>query len=162
MASTLSLKAFVRSVSDKTCSRRPEAPGITGALRRAHCVANFTVAIGDLITATGGDLAAFGSAARLATYAGLAPAPNGPGRCSGVLHRPERYHRRLRHLFYMAAFSSLQREGPSRTFYQRKRAERQRHTKAMIALARRLVDVLWAMLRDNKPWTAPIPATTTA
>ncbi|PWU54082.1 IS110 family transposase [Micromonospora sp. S4605] len=116
----------------------------------------------EFITATGGDLAAFGSAARLATYAGLAPVPNDSGKRSGVLHRPRRYHRRLRHVFYMAAFSSLKREGPSRTFYQRKRAERQRHTKAMIALARRLVDVLWAMLRDNKPWTAPTPATATA
>src|SRR6478735_9039702 len=100
----------------------------------------------EFLAITAGDLDAFGSPARLATYAGLAPVPNDSGRRSGVLHRPRRYHRRLRHVFYMAAFSSLQRDGPSRTFYQRKRAERQRHNRAMIALARRLVDVLWALL----------------
>ncbi|MFJ6672042.1 IS110 family transposase [Actinosynnema sp. NPDC091369] len=113
----------------------------------------------EFLSITAGDLAAFGSAARLATYAGLAPVPNDSGRRSGVLHRPRRYHRRLRHVFYMAAFSSLKTDGPSRTFYQRKRAERQRHTKAMVALARRLVDVLWAMLRDNRPWQPTAPAT---
>jgi transposase len=117
----------------------------------------------EFLTITGGDLTTFGSAARLATYAGLAPVPNDSGRRSGVLHRPLRYHRRLRHVFYMAAFASLRSKGPSYEFYQRKRAERQRHSKAMIALARRLVDVLWALLRDNRLWepTAPTPATTT-
>jgi len=112
----------------------------------------------EFLAITAGDLDAFGSPARLATYAGLAPVPNDSGRRSGVLHRPRRYHRRLRHVFYIAAFSSLQRDGPSRTFYQRKRAERQRHNRAMIALARRLVDVLWALLRDNRPWEPSAPA----
>jgi transposase len=116
----------------------------------------------EFLAITAGDLAAFGSAARLATYAGLAPVPNDSGRRTGVLHRPLRYHRRLRHVFYMAAFASIKPDGPSRRFYQRKRAERQRHTKAMIALARRLVDVLWALLRDNRVWQPTTPTTATA
>lgn len=117
----------------------------------------------EFLAITAGDLAAFGSAARLAAYAGLAPVPNDSGRRSGVLHRPVRYHRRLRHVFYMAAFAGIKPEGPSREFYRRKRSERQRHTKAMIALARRLVDVLWALLRDNRPWqpTAPMAVAAT-
>ena len=112
----------------------------------------------EFLAITAGDLAAFGSAARLATYAGLAPVPNDSGRRSGVLHRPLRYHRRLRHVFYMAAFASIKPDGPSRAFYQIKRSERQRHTRAMIALARRLVDVLWALLRDNRTWEPSAPA----
>ena len=107
----------------------------------------------EFLAITAGDLAAFGTAAKLAAYAGLAPVPNDSGARSGVLHRPKRYHRRLRHVFFMAAFSSAQREGPSREFYRRKRAERQRHVQATIALARRLVDVLWALLRDNREWS---------
>ncbi|MGB6276963.1 MAG: transposase, partial [Rhodococcus sp. (in: high G+C Gram-positive bacteria)] len=106
----------------------------------------------EFLAITAGDLAAFGTAARLAAYAGLAPVPNDSGTRTGVLHRPKRYHRRLRHVFFMAAFSSVQREGPSREFYQRKRAEHQRHVQAIIALARRLVDVLWALLRDHREW----------
>jgi transposase len=112
----------------------------------------------EFLAITAADLAAFGTPARLATYAGLAPVPHDSGRRTGIRHRPRRYHRRLRHIFYMAAFSSLKTPGPSRTFYDRKRAERQRHTKATIALARRLVDVLWALLRDNRLFTADPPA----
>lgn len=112
----------------------------------------------EFLAITAGDLAAFATPARLATYAGLAPVPHDSGRRIGVRHRPHRYHRRLRYVFYMAAFSSLKTDGPSRTFYDRKRAERQRHTKAVIALARRLVDVLWALLRDNRTFTTAPPA----
>lgn len=111
----------------------------------------------EFLAATGGDMAAFGSAAKLAAYAGLAPVSHDSGSRSGVLHRPRRYHRELRRVFYMAAFSSVQRPGPSREFYQRKRGECRHHNHAVIALARRLVDVLWALLRDERPWTADPP-----
>jgi hypothetical protein len=93
----------------------------------------------------------------LAASAGLVPEDS--GRISGNLRRPQRDHRRLRHVFYMAAFSSIKTAGPSRTFYQRKRGERRIHTQALLALARRLADVLWALLRDDRLFTtAPPPA----
>ena len=76
--------------------------------------------------------------------------PRDSGRISGNLHRPKRYNRRLRRVFYMAALSSIRASGPSRAFYDRKRGERFIHTQALLALARRLVDVLWALLRDGR------------
>jgi transposase len=105
-----------------------------------------------LLADTGGDLrAAFGNPGRLAAYAGLAPVPRDSGRVRGNLHRPKRYHRGLRRVFYLAALSSIKvTNGPSRTFYQRKRDEGKLHTQALIALARRLVDVIWALLRDGR------------
>jgi hypothetical protein len=75
---------------------------------------------------------------------------------AGNYHRPRRYHRPLRNVFYMMALSSLRAEGPSKAFYQRKRDENKLHTQALLALARRLVDVLRALLRDNRPYS-PIP-----
>ncbi|MEV6138211.1 IS110 family transposase, partial [Nocardia sp. NPDC051990] len=55
--------------------------------------------------------------------------------------------------------SSLRYEnGPSRRFYDRKRGERQIHTQALLALARRLVDVLWALLRDGREFSVETPA----
>ena len=42
----------------------------------------------------------------------------------------------------------------SRAFYDRKRAEGKKHTQALIALARRRVNVLWAMLRDGTTFEA--------
>jgi hypothetical protein len=73
------------------------------------------------------------------------------------LHRPKRYNRRLRRVFYMAALSSLKVDGPSRRFYDRKRGERLTHTQALLALARRLGDVLWAMLRDGREFSFNAP-----
>lgn len=114
-----------------------------------------------LLADTGGDLrAAFGNPGRLAAYAGLAPVPRDSGRVRGNLHRPQRYHRGLRRVFYLAALSSIKVEhAPSRRFYQRKRAEGKRHTQALIALARRLVDVIWALLRDGRTFQATPPIT---
>jgi hypothetical protein len=63
----------------------------------------------------------------------------------------------------MAALSSLKvTDGPSRRFYDRKRTERQIHTQALLALARRLVDVLWALLRDGREFTFEYPASVAA
>ncbi|MGP4011416.1 transposase [Streptomyces sp. 4N124] len=95
----------------------------------------------EFLAATSGDMGLFGSADRLATYAGLAPAPHDSGRVSGNLHRPTRYHRGLQRVFYMSAMSSIHFCPESRRFYQRKRAEGKRHTQAVLALARRRVNV---------------------
>lgn len=113
---------------------------------------------------TGGNPAAFANPGRLASYAGLVPVPQDSGRVTGNLHRPKRYNRRLRRVFYMAALSSLKTNGPSRVFYDKKRGDRLIHTQALLALARRLVDVLWALLRDGRKFTptAPQPATAAA
>ncbi len=56
---------------------------------------------------TGGDLAAFETVDRLASPAGLAPAPRDSGRITGNNHRPKRFNRRLMRTCYLAALSSL-------------------------------------------------------
>lgn len=81
----------------------------------------------------------------------------------GSPHRPKRYHRGLRRVFYLAALSSIKVEsGRSRVFYQRKRAEGKLHTQALIALARRLVDLIWALLRDGREFQNTPPLTAQA
>ncbi|WP_331730011.1 IS110 family transposase (plasmid) [Kitasatospora sp. NBC_00070] len=104
-----------------------------------------------------GDLSGYRDAGRLASHAGLAPVPRDSGRKTGNMHRPKRYNRRLRWLFYMAAQSAMMRPGPSRDYYLKKRAEGLIHTQALLALARRRVDVLWAMLRDKRLFTSAPP-----
>jgi transposase len=117
----------------------------------------------EFLAATGGDvLATFARPARLASYAGLVPVPKDSGRVTGNWRRPRRYNRTLRRVFYMAALSSLKKDGPSRTYYQRKRTENRIHTQALLALARRLVDVLWALLRDNRAFSHAPPVITAA
>ncbi|QIS23585.1 IS110 family transposase [Nocardia terpenica] len=116
------------------------------------------------LVATDGNLAAFGSSGRLASYAGLVPVPRDSGRVTGNLRRPKGYNRCLRHVFYRAALSSLRVSGPSRQFYDRKRSEHRIHAQALLALARCLVDVLWDLLRDGREFTfdTPAPAATAA
>jgi transposase len=96
-----------------------------------------------------GDLSAFESADRLAAYAGLVPAAHDSGKRVGNHKRMRGGNKVLKRVFYQSAFSSLRTSAESRTFYDRKRAEGKRHTQALIALARRRINVLWAMLRDG-------------
>lgn len=109
-----------------------------------------TVLGAEFLAATGGDMSAFASADHLAAYAGLAPAPRDSGRISGNLHRPRRYHRGLNRVLYTSALISIQHNPDSRRFYDRKRSEGKLHTQAVLALARRRVNVLWALLRDRR------------
>jgi transposase len=116
----------------------------------------------ELLTAIGGSLSDFATPDHLAGYAGLAPAPRDSGRRIGNLHRPKRYSRQLQRAFYASALISIQRSPASKAFYDRKRAEGKRHSQAVLALARRRVNVLWAMLRDGQPYEERAPLTTLA
>ena len=113
----------------------------------------------EFLAATGGDMTAFDSADRLAGVSGLAPVPRDSGRVSGNLKRPRRYDRRLLRACYLSAQISIRTDVASRTYYERKRTEGKTHTQAVIALARRRLNVLWAMLRDNAAYH---PTTTAA
>jgi transposase len=120
----------------------------------------FGVALGaEFLAATGGDMAAFDSVDRLAGVSGLAPVPRDSGRISGNLKRPRRYDRRLLRACYLSAQIAIRTDPASRIYYDRKRSEGKTHTQAVIALARRRLNVLWAMLRDHAAYQ---PATTAA
>ena len=114
--------------------------------------------LGAELIAAAGDLNGYPDAGRLASAAGLVPVPRDSGRRTGNLHRPMRYSRKLRRVFYLSAAASMMREGPNRDFYLKKRAQGLKHVQALIALARRRVDVLWALLRDNRVFQSAAPA----
>jgi transposase len=116
----------------------------------------------EFIAATGGDMDAFGSADRLAGFAGLAPRPRDSGRVSGNLHRPKRYHRGLLRTMYLSAMVSTATCPASKAYYQRKRSEGKGHKQALLALARRRLNVLWAMIRDGQCYQATPPITAAA
>ncbi|WP_406368164.1 IS110 family transposase [Streptomyces sp. NBC_01546] len=111
----------------------------------------------EFIACTGGDMDAFGTAGRLAGVAGLAPVPRDSGRISGNMRRPHRYHRRLLRVFYLSAQIAARFCPTSKTFYDRKRGVGKSHKQAILALARRRLDVLWALIRDQRHWTAQPP-----
>lgn len=111
----------------------------------------------EFVAATGGDMAAFGSADRLAGVAGLAPVPRDSGKISGNLRRPRRYSRRLLRMFYLSAQVASMHCPESKRFYQRKRAEGKSHKQAILALARRRLNVLWPSYETTGPSTRQHP-----
>jgi len=115
----------------------------------------------DFLAAAGADLTVFETPDRLASFAGLAPVPRDSGKVSGNHHRPRRYDRLLLNACFQAAFIAARTCPVSRAFYERKRAEGKSHKQALIALARRRINVIWAVLRDHTrydPTGARLPA----
>ncbi len=141
----LALKGRIESIDEEIGQRffaRPEARILTSLPGMGLILgAEFLVAVGDIH--------AFESADRLAAYAGLVPAARESGKRVGSHRRMRGGNKVLKRVFYQSAFASLRGSPESRIYYERKRAEGKRHTQALIALARRRVNVLWAMLRDG-------------
>ena len=108
-----------------------------------------------------GSIARFRTPGHLAAYAGLGPTPWKSGTSINA-NLPSRFgNHRLKNALFLAAFASL-RHAPSRTYYDRKRAQGKRHNQAVLCLARRRVDVLHAMLSQGVPYRMPAPLATAA
>src|SRR3954452_20582567 len=99
-----------------------------------------------------GDVGRFASADALAAAAGVAPVLRASGATSHR-RRARRGNKVLKRLLYRSAFSCISHHQRSEAFYRKKRAEGKGHHQAVIALARRRVDVLWAMLRDGQTYS---------
>ena len=145
------LQAWLRNRKVRNAAALAKAA--VDAAERQHTVVTGEKAIAKMVGTLAREVIAlnmtfFANPDRLAGFAGLAPAPRDSGRISGNLHRPKRYHRGLQRVFYTSALISIRCCPESRRFYDRKRAEGKRHTQAVLALARRRVNVLWALLRD--------------
>ncbi|WP_028278457.1 IS110 family transposase [Arthrobacter sp. H5] len=95
----------------------------------------------------------FESSGHLAAYAGLAPVTRRSGSSIRGEHPSRRGNKILKRALFLSAFAAL-RDPISRTYYDRKIAQGKRHNQALIALARRRCDVLFAMLRDGTLYQA--------
>ena len=90
----------------------------------------------------------FATADRLAAYADFAPVTGRLGSSIRGKHPSRRGNKILKPALFLSAFAALR--GPvSRAYYDRKVTQGRRHNQALIALTRRLCDVLYAMLRDG-------------
>lgn len=103
-----------------------------------------------------GDASRFASADSLAAAAGIAPVLRASGTTS-YQRRARRGNRVLKRVLYRSAFGCIAHHQQSEVYYRKKRAEGKGHHQAVIALARRRVDVLWAMLRDGQTYSERPP-----
>lgn len=101
---------------------------------------------------------AFASAAHLAAYAGLAPVTSRAGSSIRGEHRSRRGNKVLKRALFLSAFAAL-RDPVSLAYYARKISQGKRHNQALIALARRRCDVMYAMMRDGTVY-CPAPLIT--
>lgn len=97
-----------------------------------------------------GDIKRFRSADALAAAAGLTPVLRQSGK-SYAVRRANSGDKALKRVFFQSAFVALS-HPESKAFYDRKRAEGKRHNQAVIALARRRINVIWAILNSRQPF----------
>lgn len=99
----------------------------------------------------------FATAGHLASYAGLSPVTWRSGSSIRGDHSSRRGNKVLKRALFLSAFAALK-DPLSRAYYDRKRAQGKKHNQALIALARRRCDVIYAMLRDGTLYETKTPA----
>jgi len=105
----------------------------------------------------------FKSADDVAGYAGLVPKQLESGQMSRFGHITRRGPGLLRSMLVEAAWVVYRHNDWAKTWVAKiSRGSKARRKIAIVALARRLLTILWAMLRDNQPFRAPGTTTTPA
>ncbi|MFI1769267.1 transposase, partial [Streptomyces sp. NPDC020800] len=91
-------------------------------------------------------------------YAGLAPASRNSVSSIRGEQPSRRGNKQLKRALFLSAFAALS-DPRSRAYYDKKISQGKHHTQAILCLARRRTDVLFAMLRDGTFYD-PQPAPT--
>lgn len=126
-------------------------------------IAGIGPTLGAYILSEIGDISRFPSAAKLAAYAGIDPTMRQSGEYNGVRNRmSKRGSPYLRHAIWMAASVAVLHDPALREFFQKKRAEGKPYMTSVGHACRKMVSIIFAVLRDNRPYTPYIPDTVSA
>jgi transposase len=111
-----------------------------------------TVILGEI-----GDIERFSRPASLVAYAGLDPSVFESGEFTGTKnHLSKRGSRYLRWALWIAADSARRFDPVLCAYYQKKRSEGKCHKVAISAVARKLCNIIYAILKSNTPYVCPI------
>lgn len=109
--------------------------------------------LGAQIVAEIGDVKRFKNAAAIVKYAGINPSKNQSGTFEGeASHITKQGSPYLRRALYLAAMAQLKCRAPLYDYYLKKRGEGKAHREALIAVARKLVHVIYAVLSKQEPY----------
>ena len=101
----------------------------------------------------GGDISKFESVPKLVAYAGLYPKNRQSGESINSKGRlSKRGSPYLRRAIWLSAFVSSSKDPAIRQFYERKRSEGKNHLNTMGHVCHKLISIIFAVLRDNKPY----------
>lgn len=115
-------------------------------------------ALGAYILSEIGDISRFSSAAKLAAYAGIDPTMRQSGEYNGVRNRmSKRGSPYLRHAIWLAASSAVLHDPALKLYFQKKRDEGKPYMASVGHACRKMVSIIYAVMRDNKAYTPYIP-----
>jgi len=100
-----------------------------------------------------GDINQFKSVDQLTCYCGLIPTSCSSGTCTSTKNRmAKRGQTSLAHVFYQIALSSLRCNPHLREYCLRKLSQEKPKKVAVVSVARKLVRIVYSMLKNNKPY----------
>ena len=109
--------------------------------------------LGGVILGEIGDIARFTEPKKLVAFVGLDPSVHQSGEFIGTQNKmSKRGSPHLRRAIWLAATVAAFHDPVLSAFYQKKRAEGKHHSSAIGAVARKLTLIIYAVLRDNKPY----------
>ena len=104
-----------------------------------------------------GDVKRFNSAAKLAAFAGVDPTMKQSGDFTGSRNRmSKRGSPYLRRALWLAATVASFKDPSISAFYQRKRSEGKSHMTTLGHVVRKMVNIIFAVLRDNSPYSPTV------
>ena len=100
-----------------------------------------------------GDISRFGSAAKLAAFAGIDPTVKQSGEFVGTHnHMSKRGSPYLRRAIWMASSLAALNDPYMKSFLQKKLDEGKQYMNAIGHITRKMTNIIFAVLRDNKPY----------
>jgi transposase len=109
--------------------------------------------LGGVILGEIGDIARFTEPKKLVAFVGVDPSVHQSGEFIGTQNKmSKRGSPHLRRAIWLAATVAAFHDPVLSAFYQKKRAEGKHHSSAIGAVARKLTLIIYAVLRDNKPY----------
>ena len=118
-----------------------------------HTIPGIGMIAAATILAEIGDINRFKSSSALVAFAGIDPTVRQSGEFSSTHnHMSKRGSPYLRHAIFLAATARSFHNSPLNAYYKKKRDQGKHHLTATGAVARKLTTVIYAVLRDSKPY----------
>ena len=118
-----------------------------------HTIPGIGMIAAATILAEIGDINKFKSSSALVAFAGIDPTVRQSGEFSSTHnHMSKRGSPYLRHAIFLAATTCSFHNSPLNAYYKKKRDQGKHHLTATGAVARKLTSVIYAVLRDSKPY----------
>ena len=118
-----------------------------------HTIPGIGMIAAATILAEIGDINRFKSSSALVGFAGIDPTVRQSGEFSSTHnHMSKRGSPYLRHAIFLAATTCSFHNSPLNAYYKKKRDQGKHHLTATGAVARKLTSVIYAVLRDSKPY----------